>query len=108
MCVGPEHIAIRPSSAVVNSMLLLAASLQQLGSLLDPSRSSGRVRELIVVFADRFLERLSELSPTDKAVAAKDLVFLHILITAWETEADGTNVRLRETAAELLSARVID
>lgn len=91
-------------------MLSLAAAVQQLGSLLDPSRLSRQKQQLLEAFADKLLKCSQEhpgSPPKDSMEIAKDLVFLHILVTTWKSEAGGTAECLREAATKLLSSQVI-
>lgn len=109
--LASEQTVHRPSATAVSSILSLATAVQQLGSLLDPSRSNKRTQQLLKNFADRFLKCSQENSGSsskDSVEVAKDLVFLHILVTAWKFEAGSIAECLREAATDVLSSQVIN
>lgn len=100
------HRPGRPTSAAVGCVLALATSLQQLGGLLDPSRMHTRTQKLLGYFAVKFVERLqqkSDVTDSVKAELVKDLIFLHILVTAASPEDAGIGARLQEAVAKLCS-----
>ncbi|KIP05345.1 hypothetical protein PHLGIDRAFT_128964 [Phlebiopsis gigantea 11061_1 CR5-6] len=101
----------RPSTAIVHAILCLASHVQELGSLLDPTRVAHRAGQLLNSFTSQMLERLhgdSQLPASVKADVAQDLAVLDILLSAWGAQFTSTQSRLRQVATDLLNKADFD
>ena len=91
--------------AIVNAVISLSTHVQQLGFLLDSMRIGQRATRLLDAFASQFLGLLQDLvilACRGSSDVVKDLAFLHILASAWETQLSDMETRLRQTAISIV------
>ncbi|KAJ3555319.1 hypothetical protein NM688_g2642 [Phlebia brevispora] len=92
-----------PSSALIEALLSLADSLQQVGSLLDVVRQTEWAPELLNNFAGGLVLALDKQHPVKKNLAQYlyDLAFLLRISSSWGSTTEATSNMLRAKLAEL-------